>query len=473
MKIERSIRPISRSATDQPVLARGGGDLLEDHRRGDEPGTDRGAEAQHLIPMRLDPAHVDRAADQRIERIVGAVGVDHEQPAIAQVADARDEPVAERVEHGEGRLGRARGIGRMLVDLDRAFVVDEPVEHIGRLAFGGRDQPGEEGGEPVGEEAVERGAGTLAVFGIIVEAGLAATAGGEELSVGRGHMTVAPDRREGMGLLRIDQHGRRRRVGLGAEMAVDHQHHLVDGDAARALCHALGTGVGRIGKDRGHQRGLVVRGFTGAIMGEAVEKSRPAMHLGKQAGDPDAGHEGIETTAERDDPVALLLADRADGEVPCRPRWRRGSHRRGRLARALSAGHRAWRCVPCAKHRSCPARQAQAPLGAHEVEGRAAAGDNPRSCARRGYPRPRCRRRAAGRADGREPRLPKRGHRDRRSLSGPGVAICGSGRTAAPSRQLAAPIHRPQQLDRREDLIGRAERPEAERREHQPGDGAQ
>lgn len=129
--------------------------------------------------MRLDPVHVDRAADQRVEWIVGAVGGDHEQPAIAQVADARDEPVAERVEHGEGRLGRACGVGRMLVYFDRAFIVDEPVEHIGRFALGGRDQPGEEGGEPVGKEPVKRGTGPLAVFGVIVEAGLAATTSGK------------------------------------------------------------------------------------------------------------------------------------------------------------------------------------------------------------------------------------------------------------------------------------------------------
>jgi len=65
-------------------------------------------------------------------------------------------------------------------------------------------------------------------------------------------MAVSPDRREGMGLLRIDEHSRRGRIGFRAKVAIDHQHHLMDGDAARTLSHALGPGVGRISEDRGH-----------------------------------------------------------------------------------------------------------------------------------------------------------------------------------------------------------------------------
>ena len=45
-------------------------------------------------------------------------------------------------------------------------------------------------------------------------------------------MTVAPDRGEGMSLLRIDQHGGRRSIGFRAQMPIYHQHHLVDRDAA-------------------------------------------------------------------------------------------------------------------------------------------------------------------------------------------------------------------------------------------------
>ena len=178
--------------------------------------------------MRLDAAHVDRAADERSEWSIRGVRIDHKQPAIAEVANSRDEPVAEQMEHCEHRLGCACGVGRMLVDLDRAFVVDKPIEHIGRFAFGGLDEPGEEGGEPVGEEAVDRGAGPFPIFGVVVEAGFAAAPSGKELPIGGGHMTVPPDRREGVGLLGIDQHRSRCGIGFGAKMAIDHQNHLVD-----------------------------------------------------------------------------------------------------------------------------------------------------------------------------------------------------------------------------------------------------
>jgi hypothetical protein len=39
--------------------------------------------------MGLNPGHVDRTADQRVERIVGAVVCDYEQAPPAQVTDAR------------------------------------------------------------------------------------------------------------------------------------------------------------------------------------------------------------------------------------------------------------------------------------------------------------------------------------------------------------------------------------------------
>jgi hypothetical protein len=47
-------------------------------------------------------------------------------------------------------------------------------------------------------------------------------------------------------------------------------------------------------------------------MREAVEEPGPALNLGKQAGDPDPGNEDIKTSAEGDDPVAVLFADRRD-----------------------------------------------------------------------------------------------------------------------------------------------------------------
>ena len=123
-------------------------------------------------------------------------------------------------EHGEDHLGGARGVGCMLQDLDRAFIVQQAVEHIGRLAFRCLDQPGIERGVAVGDEAVQCGARRGAVLGVVVADSLAAAAGGEELSIrGRG-AAVAPDCSEGLSMLGVDgtvaRLGVRRRSSISA-----------------------------------------------------------------------------------------------------------------------------------------------------------------------------------------------------------------------------------------------------------------
>jgi hypothetical protein len=86
--------------------------------------------------------------------------------------------------------------------------------------------PGIEGGVAVGDEAVQRSARRGAVLGVVVAGSLAAAAGGEELSIrGRG-AAVAPDCSEGLSMLGVDQGRGRRRISLGPDMALDHQHHL-------------------------------------------------------------------------------------------------------------------------------------------------------------------------------------------------------------------------------------------------------
>lgn len=94
------------------------------------------------------------------------------------------------------------------------------------------------------------------------------------------------------------------------------------------------------------------------------------MHFGEQAGDPDAGHESIETTAERDDPVALLLANRADGETLVVEGGVGDGIGRGRLSERLQPSIE--RCgaflAPCIE--AVGHGEPQTLLGAHEVEGR-------------------------------------------------------------------------------------------------------
>ncbi len=114
---------------------------------------------------------------------VGRVWIDDEEPAIAEIADTGNEPVAEAVEHGKCRFGGAGGIGCVLMDFDGALVVKKTVEHVGRFAFGRLDHAGKEGGEAVGQEAIDRGTRPFSVFCIVVETGFAAPAGRKELPV--------------------------------------------------------------------------------------------------------------------------------------------------------------------------------------------------------------------------------------------------------------------------------------------------
>ena len=68
-------------------------------------------------------------------------------------------------------------------DRDLALVVEQPVEHVQRLARRRRDQLGVERRVAVGEMRVDLDSGSLAVMGIEA-AGIAAEAGGpEELAV--------------------------------------------------------------------------------------------------------------------------------------------------------------------------------------------------------------------------------------------------------------------------------------------------
>lgn len=94
-----------------------------------------------------------------------------------------------------------------------------------------------------------------------------------------------------MDLLHTDQTGGRRGIGFRVQMPVHDQHHLMDRDTTPAFGHARRARIGRVGKDRGHQRRLIARRCTAAIMGESVEKPGPVVNFGEQAGDPGPGNE--------------------------------------------------------------------------------------------------------------------------------------------------------------------------------------
>ena len=77
---------------------------------------------------------VQRAADHGLESIVGDVSFGDVQFGFSQIADARSEAEAEQVHQGEDMIGKAGRIGVVLLDAQVGLVIEQTVEHIGRVA---------------------------------------------------------------------------------------------------------------------------------------------------------------------------------------------------------------------------------------------------------------------------------------------------------------------------------------------------
>ena len=56
--------------------------------------------------------------------------IDHEQPAVGAIADARCETVAEEVKQGKDALDGTRRVGRLLLNLEGTLVVQQAVEDM-------------------------------------------------------------------------------------------------------------------------------------------------------------------------------------------------------------------------------------------------------------------------------------------------------------------------------------------------------
>jgi len=117
------------------------------------------------------------------------------KPAVGQIAEARRKPERQQVAEPEYVLGRAAGIGIVLPDDEGAFIVEEAIQHVGRLACVSRNDLGVERCKPVGDVGVELCAWLRPVVGVVIGASLAVAAGPEELPIGRGSIALAPEGR--------------------------------------------------------------------------------------------------------------------------------------------------------------------------------------------------------------------------------------------------------------------------------------
>ena len=101
---------------------------------------------QELVPVLGQVLDVDRAAavGERCEQRIDRHSRRQVQPAILQIAQARREPVAEERHQPEDVVRRAARVDRVLLDRQAGLMVEQPVEHVRRLAGGRRDHLGVE-----------------------------------------------------------------------------------------------------------------------------------------------------------------------------------------------------------------------------------------------------------------------------------------------------------------------------------------
>ena len=220
------------------------------------------------------------------------------EPSIGEIADARREAEAQEAAQAEHMVDGAGGVGVMLANIERAFVMQQAVENMRRLAGVGGDDLGVERRIAIGDMGVELHARLRAVFGVVVGARFAVAAGPEKLAVRRRGVAVAPDFGEGMRMNGVDETGERRLIGFVAHMPFCDPQQLGMGGDIGAAGHAREAEIGGVGEQGGHQGVAVVRRRARAQMPEAIGEARPAMDFREEFGDAQARQHGVEPTRD-------------------------------------------------------------------------------------------------------------------------------------------------------------------------------
>jgi hypothetical protein len=245
----------------------------------------------------------------RLARAAGAVLVE----ALAiEIADPRAEPPPEQVVGGEDHLGVAVRVGRVLLDLKRGVVVEDPVERVRSVAHVRADHPAVVLAVLVrGPRVVLDPAATVPEVAWQRPGLGTAGAGGEPEPVG-GRQAPRADRAGERGrVVVVDQarvRGIQRRL---AQIPVRGPVELVVAEPAAAR-HPGQPEVGRLRQDRGVQdtRQLGAAAGGGAGRGEMLGEPGPAVD--QQVGQPDLGQPLGDELAEL--PGRVLVGGLLDDE---------------------------------------------------------------------------------------------------------------------------------------------------------------
>ena len=140
----------------QPVLPRVGGQPAQHARRGRVAGADRHRQTQCLVPVRPHVVGIDGAADHAGQYLRHGLAAEGVEPAVLEVAQSGRKAEAEQGQQAEHLVGGTPGVGVVLDDAQPGAVLEQPVQHVRRLAGIGGDDLGVEGREAVGDVGVEQ-----------------------------------------------------------------------------------------------------------------------------------------------------------------------------------------------------------------------------------------------------------------------------------------------------------------------------
>ncbi|GCD60754.1 hypothetical protein NBRC3278_3231 [Acetobacter pasteurianus NBRC 3278] len=205
-------------------------------------------------------------------------------------------------------IRNAPAIGMVTLDRKVGAMMEQAVEYMRGLAGTGGDDCGMERRVAIGDMGVEGDGGFAALVRIDGAGCLCTPIEREVLPVRAGRGAVAEQRGKGQPMLRLDQPRQRRSVAILAQVPGREPAELTPSYQPTGLGHAGVAEIRRIGKNGGKDRAGIVVCPAGSQMREAAGKSRPAIHVGQQIGDPDGRQACVEG---RQGVLCLVWSDRA------------------------------------------------------------------------------------------------------------------------------------------------------------------
>jgi hypothetical protein len=139
----------------------------------------------------------------------------------------------------------------MLFDSKLGFVVEQSVEHVGRIAHVCVDHLGVERRVLVGEMGIEQDAGLGAVLGVAVAGGFTVAVGAKPLAVARRCRAFAPVRCKRQFVLGVHEFGEAFRIRLVANMPSHQPREFAQTCARAGLRHLFQPQVECVRQDAG------------------------------------------------------------------------------------------------------------------------------------------------------------------------------------------------------------------------------